>query len=80
MPTDTSAFTEPDRPANLQIRFLTAGGSYVDDTGPGYSSGKHRWNCHGCKERSNFPEQDHLRRIRSGANEHAGICRAIPLT
>ncbi|MCF3143685.1 hypothetical protein [Streptomyces platensis] len=26
------------------------------------------------------PEQDHLRRIRSGANDHAGLCRAIPLS
>ncbi|MEU6332035.1 hypothetical protein ABZ851_32985 [Streptomyces sp. NPDC047049] len=26
------------------------------------------------------PEQDHLRRIRSGGNDHAGIGRAIPLS
>ncbi|MGW3658121.1 hypothetical protein ACWD6R_21620 [Streptomyces sp. NPDC005151] len=30
-----SAFTEPDRPKGLQIRFLTVGGSYVDVIGPG---------------------------------------------
>lgn len=30
-----SAFTEPERPMNLQIRFVTLGGSFVDVIGPG---------------------------------------------
>ncbi|MGW2786420.1 hypothetical protein ACWC3X_35180 [Streptomyces populi] len=41
---------------------------------------KHRWDCHGCKDTSRFPEKDHLFSIREKANEHAGLCRAIPLT
>ncbi|MFD4860668.1 hypothetical protein [Streptomyces atratus] len=75
-----SAFTEPDRPKDLQIRFVTVGGSYVDVTGPGCSSDKHRWDCCGCKDTSRFPEENYLWEIREGANEHAGICCAIPLT
>ncbi|MFE7948235.1 hypothetical protein [Streptomyces sp. NPDC057426] len=75
-----SAFTEPDRPKNLQIRFLTVGGSYVDVTGPGHESSKHEWRCRGCQDTSQRPEQDYLFRIRRGANEHAGMCRAIPLS
>ncbi|MCI3927856.1 hypothetical protein [Streptomyces sp. AN091965] len=31
----TSAFTEPDRPKDLQIRYLTVGGAHVDVTGSG---------------------------------------------
>ncbi|MQS35121.1 hypothetical protein [Streptomyces katsurahamanus] len=80
MSTSSSAFTEPDRPTNLQIRFLTIGGSSVDVTGPGHSSDKHRWDCHGCKDTSRYPEENHLWDIREKANTHAGLCRAIPLT
>ncbi|MFD9285715.1 hypothetical protein ACFWD7_52620 [Streptomyces mirabilis] len=75
-----SAFTEPERPKGLQIRFITVGGSYVDVTGAGHDSDKHRWDCHGCKDTSRFPEKDYLFSIREKANEHAGLCRAIPLT
>ncbi|MFI5945547.1 hypothetical protein ACIBCB_35620 [Streptomyces uncialis] len=74
-----SAFTEPARPAGLQIRFITIGGSFVDVTGSGRHS-KARWMCHGCKDSSTCPEVDWLWSIREKANAHAGICRAIPLT
>ncbi|MEV6533673.1 hypothetical protein AB0M86_29445 [Streptomyces sp. NPDC051639] len=79
MRTDPSVFTEPARPEALQLRFVTVGGSYVDVTSPGHDSGN-RWTCHGCKDTSHFPEQDYLHSIRTKANEHAGLCRAIPLT
>ncbi|MFJ6000349.1 hypothetical protein [Streptomyces sp. NPDC092370] len=74
-----AAFTEPDRPKNLQIRFITVGGSYVDVTGPGEHSDKNRWDCHGCGDSSNRPEEDFLFCIRPEANNHAATCRAIPL-
>ncbi|WP_031522614.1 hypothetical protein [Streptomyces sp. NRRL F-5123] len=77
--TSLSAFTEPDRPADLQIRFVTVGGSYVDVLGGGEYV-KNRWTCHGCKDSSRLPEQDHLWSIREKANGHASACRAIPLT
>ena len=75
-----SAFTEPDRPSDLQIRFVTVGGSYVDVTGPGRHSDQNRWDCHGCKDSSDRPERDYMFRIRPDANAHAAACRAIPLT
>ncbi|MEU6896317.1 hypothetical protein ABZ934_32185 [Streptomyces sp. NPDC046557] len=75
-----SAFTEPDRPKNLLIRFLTTGGSYVDVTGHGEHAKNNRWNCLGCGDSSTCPEQDGLFRIRPDANNHATACRAIPLT
>ncbi|MBV1957251.1 hypothetical protein KUG12_23390 [Streptomyces sp. BV333] len=74
-----SAFNEPERPKNLQIRFATIGGSFVDVTGLGENF-KNRWKCHGCKATSQFPEADYLFRIREKANDHAAACRAIPLT
>ncbi|WP_301129078.1 hypothetical protein [Streptomyces cacaoi] len=74
-----AAFTEPDRPGNLLIRFITVGGSYVDVTGPGKYSKKNRWNCHGCGDSRGWPEEDYLDRIRPDANNHAATCRAIPL-
>ncbi|NJP73448.1 hypothetical protein [Streptomyces sp. C1-2] len=74
-----SAFTEPERPKNLQIRFATIGGSFVDVTGHGEHF-KNRWKCHGCKATSQFPEEDYLFSIREKANDHAAACRAIPLT
>lgn len=74
-----AAFTEPDRPANLLIRFLTIGGSYVDVTGDGKYSKKNRWDCHGCGDSSDRPEENHLFLIRPEANIHAAACRAIPL-
>ncbi|MBX4175564.1 MULTISPECIES: hypothetical protein [Streptomyces] len=74
-----AAFTEPDRPKNLLIRFITVGGSYVDVTGHGKHSDKNRWNCHGCGDSSDRPEEDFLFRIRPDANNHAANCRAIPL-
>lgn len=76
----TSAFTEPDRPKGLLIRFATIGGSYVDVTGPGEHSDQNSWNCHGCGEVSDRPRKDFLFCIRRGANAHATACRAIPLT
>lgn len=78
--TRASAFTEPDRPKGLQIRFITVGGSYVDVTGPGEYSKQNRWDCHGCKDTSQSPREGHLFSIRGKANAHAGLCRAIPLT
>ncbi|MEU3350000.1 hypothetical protein ABZ723_34535, partial [Streptomyces sp. NPDC006700] len=51
----TSAFTEPERPKGLQIRFITVGGSYVDVIPSGRGSDKHRWDCLGCKDTSRFP-------------------------
>ncbi|MGW6877132.1 hypothetical protein ACWGHA_32905 [Streptomyces xanthophaeus] len=74
-----SAFTEPDRPKNLQIRFVTTGGSYVDVTGHGEHFDNNSWNCLGCGDTSRCPEQDGLWRIRPDANTHATACRAIPL-
>lgn len=74
-----SAFAEPDRPKNLQIRFVTVGGSFVDVLGAGEHS-KNHWKCHGCKDTSQYPEQDYLWSIREKANAHAAACRAIPLT
>ncbi|WP_030554194.1 hypothetical protein [Streptomyces exfoliatus] len=74
-----TAFTEPDRPKNLLIRFTTVGGSYVDVTGPGQHSEKNRWVCHGCGDSCELPEGDFLFRIRPDANSHAATCRAIPL-
>ncbi|MFF3863664.1 hypothetical protein [Streptomyces sp. NPDC002209] len=79
MSTLRTALAEPERPKDLQIRFVTLGGSYVDVTGPGHSSDKHSWTCRGCKETSDCPNQDYLFRIRRDANAHAGLCRAIPL-
>jgi|GEM_PF-4613870 hypothetical protein len=75
----TSAFAEPDRPTDLQIRYVTVGGSFVDVVGGGEHR-KNSWKCHGCKDTSRFPEQDHLSSIREKANAHATACRAIPLT
>ncbi|MFE1612708.1 hypothetical protein G3M53_07725 [Streptomyces sp. SID7982] len=74
-----AAFTEPDRPKNLLIRFITVGGSYVDVTGPGRYSRENSWNCRGCGDSSNRPEEDYLARTRRDANSHAAACRAIPL-
>lgn len=75
----TSAFTEPDRPNNLQIRYVTVGGSFVDVTGLGEHF-KNRWKCRGCNDSSDCPEEDYLWNIRETANAHAAACRAIPLT
>lgn len=74
-----AAFTEPDRPKNLLIRFITVGGSYVDVTGPGEHSDQNRWNCHGCGASSQLADGDFLFCIRPDANNHAAACRAIPL-
>ncbi|WP_186784540.1 hypothetical protein [Streptomyces sp. CBG33] len=74
-----SAFNEPERPKNLQIRFTTIGGAFVDVIGLGEHR-MNRWTCHGCKDSSRFPEEDYLFRIREKANDHAAACRAIPLT
>ncbi|WP_046500014.1 hypothetical protein [Streptomyces odonnellii] len=52
-----SAFTEPERPKNLQIRFVTLSGSFVDVIGLGEHL-KNRWRCHCCKDTSRFPEED----------------------
>ncbi|MFD5513167.1 hypothetical protein ACFWIB_36205 [Streptomyces sp. NPDC127051] len=79
MSTALAAFTEPDRPKNLLIRFATVGGSYVDVTGSSKHSDKTRWNCHSCGDTSDRPEEDYLFRIRPDANNHASTCRAIPL-
>lgn len=75
-----AAFTAPDRPKNLLIRFITVGGSYVDVTGSGEHFQENRWDCHGCGDSSDCPETDYLFRIRPDANNHAAACRAIPLT
>lgn len=73
------AFTEPNRPKNLQTRFVTVGGSYVGVTGPGEHSDQNRWDCHGCGDSSSRLEEDLLFCIRPDANSHAASCRAIPL-
>ncbi|MEU5958804.1 hypothetical protein [Streptomyces sp. NPDC047525] len=74
-----SAFSEPDRPKDLQIRYSTVGGAYVDVTGGGEHM-KNRWKCHGCKDASRFPEEAYLFDMREKASAHASACRAIPLT
>ncbi|TBO58886.1 hypothetical protein EYS09_14995 [Streptomyces kasugaensis] len=78
--TPASAFMEPARPRDLQIRFITVGGSYVDVTGPSRHSDRSCWHWHGCGDSSDSPEQDWLFRTRRDANDHAAACRAIPLT
>ncbi|MGW5679040.1 hypothetical protein ACWEV4_28850 [Streptomyces sp. NPDC003860] len=75
-----SAFTEPDRPKNLQIRYVNLAGAYVDVTGSGHHVQDNRWKCRGCKDTSSAPEADWLWRIRETASAHASACRAIPLT
>ncbi|MFC7924501.1 hypothetical protein [Streptomyces cinereoruber] len=75
----SSAFTEPGRPTGLQIRYATIGGSYVDVISTNKRL-KSSWYCHGCKDASEFPEADYLSQICKKANDHAGTCRAIPLT
>ncbi|MYX68455.1 hypothetical protein [Streptomyces sp. SID8373] len=75
-----TAFTEPDRPGDLLIRFITVGGSYVDVTGPGEHFDTNRWNCHGCGASPQLVQGDFLFSIRLDANDHATACRAIPLT
>jgi hypothetical protein len=75
---ETNQNKQPDRPENLQIRFQTVGGSYVDVTGTEYLQ-DNRWKCHGCKATSDFPQRDWLSFMRSKANKHANECRAIHL-
>ncbi|MGZ2360939.1 hypothetical protein LRE75_30390 [Streptomyces sp. 372A] len=75
-----TAFTEPERPRDLLIRFITVGSSYVDVTGHGEHAQDNRWNCLGCGDTSSSPEQSYLFNIRPDANDHATSCRAIPLT
>ncbi|MEU3774228.1 hypothetical protein AB0F11_13670 [Streptomyces sp. NPDC032472] len=76
----TSAFTEPDRPKNLQIRYVTVGGTYLDVTGTGSIHKNHRWHCHGCQDGNDIYDQHRLSQARDQANTHANNCRAIPLT
>ncbi|MCX4451670.1 hypothetical protein [Streptomyces sp. NBC_01789] len=78
--TTLAAFTEPDRPKNLLIRFVTTVGSYVDVTGHGEHAQDNRWHCLGCGDASHSPEQNYLFNIRPAANDHATACRAILLT
>lgn len=79
-PAVEAAPSQPDRPDDLEIRFSTVGGSYVDVAGhTGWQSDHYRWLCHGCKDRSSFPEQSDLNSMRNRGNRHAGECRAIPL-
>jgi len=73
------AFNEPTRPQNLQLRFVTVGGSFVDVIGCGEHSEENRWTCHGCKDTSRFPEKSWLFEMREKANAHAEACRAISL-
>lgn len=75
-----SAFTEPYRPSNLQIRYLTLGGAYLDVTGSGEHAENNRWRCHGCQDHSDFPHAGCLFEMRKKASAHASVCRAIPLT
>jgi hypothetical protein len=72
--------SQPDRPDDLEIRFSTVGGSYVDVAGrTGFRGDHYRWFCHGCKAHSEFPEGSDLRSMRQAGNRHANECRAIPL-
>lgn len=80
MSTLRTALTEPDRPKDLQVRFVTLGGSYVTGPGHDYPSGAHHWSCRGCNETSTRPERDFFFIMRQAANDHAAACRAIPLT
>ncbi|AXU16802.1 hypothetical protein [Streptomyces clavuligerus] len=75
-----SAFTEPERPKDLQIRYINLAGAYVDVTGGGEHVQDNRWTCRGCKDSSDSRETDWLRRVREAAGTHASTCRAIPLT
>ncbi|MGA5063162.1 hypothetical protein ACPB9E_05175 [Streptomyces exfoliatus] len=62
----------PPEPADMLIRFHNQTGAAVDVTG---RDGSYccRWYCHGCGEQSGG---DYVMYTRSGANEHAGACRA----
>lgn len=72
--------SQPERPDDLEIRFSTVGGSYVDVAGrTGFMDDHYWWFCYGCKDRSEFPAQGDLRRMREAGNRHANECRAIPL-
>ncbi|MFC9219291.1 hypothetical protein ACFT8W_00440 [Streptomyces hygroscopicus] len=51
-----------------------------DVTGPGQHSGKNRWNCHGCGDSSDRPEQDYLFRIRPDANRPTKAIEAARTT
>ncbi|MGW6705462.1 hypothetical protein ACWGDE_11305 [Streptomyces sp. NPDC054956] len=75
-----ATFHEPPRPSNLQIRYLTVGGSYVDVTGSGSPHDNNRWKCHGCKDGDDIYTHHYFFEARSKANDHANLCRAIPLT
>ncbi|MEV6049208.1 RRQRL motif-containing zinc-binding protein [Streptomyces xanthochromogenes] len=78
--TMTTVFSEPDRPKNLQIRYLNLVGASLDVTGSGEHAQDNRWTCRGCKDTSSSPETDWLWRIRKTASGHASTCRAIQLT
>ena len=67
--------TEPERPADLVLRFRTRGGAYVDITGQMY--GKTTWRCRGCLYDRDFARE--LCDTRAEANTHAAECWAIDL-
>ncbi|MEV5605749.1 hypothetical protein AB0L33_30365 [Streptomyces sp. NPDC052299] len=81
MPTPlASAFTEPERPANLQVRYINLVGACIDVTGSGEYAQDNSWQCRGCQDGSSTPTTDWLWRTRHSASAHAAECRAIPLT
>ncbi|MFF3787777.1 hypothetical protein [Streptomyces sp. NPDC001933] len=51
----------------------------MDVTGPGEHLKENRWDCRGCGDSSERPEEDYLFCIRPDAYSHAAACRAIPL-
>ncbi|MCF1592502.1 MULTISPECIES: hypothetical protein [Streptomyces] len=67
---------EPERPADLVLRFRTRGGSYVDITGQRH--GKTNWRCHGCLFDLDLTRE--LTHTREEANDHAANCWAIDLS
>lgn len=75
-----ATFHEPPRPENLQMRFVTVDGSYVDVTGSGHPYDDNRWKCHGCKDGDDIYQHHYLFEARNTANTHANNCRAIPLS
>jgi len=65
-------------PGGVLMRFTTLGGSHVDVTGSGDHTEDNAWHCRGCLLDSERPAKDFLFRIRTRANDHASICRAVP--
>ncbi|MFC0602260.1 hypothetical protein [Streptomyces palmae] len=75
MPVTSQYPREPERCADLLLRFRTRGGAYVDVTG--YIYGGTIWRCHGCLCAQSIELR--FATSRAEANDHAARCWAIDL-